>query len=198
MSEPVLKFPASDKAAPAVSRVARLMQLARERRRFVLLVVVPLIAAIAGLAFYLLGGRYVTTDNAYVGAQKVLITSDISAKVSKVVVREGQRVAVGDTLFEFDAQPFQLALQQAQAKLDSARTDFANLRSNDRALTRLIELGQQNVELKQRDVERKMTLVQNRAGSEMTLDSSRACACCIASRSGSASNSNSTSPTVTR
>lgn len=173
MSEPVLKFPASEKAAERVSRVARLMQLARERRRFLLLVIVPLVALAAGLAFYLLGGRYVTTDNAYVGAQKVLITSDISAKVSKVVVREGQRVAVGDVLFEFDGQPFQLALQQAQAKLDSVRTDFANFKSNDRALTKLIELGQQNVELKQRDVERKTTLVQNKAGSEITLDSSR-------------------------
>lgn len=173
MSEPVLKFPAGDKPAPAVSRVARLLQLARERRRFMLLVVVPLVALAAGLAFYLLGGRYVTTDNAYVGAQKVLITSDISAKVSRVVVREGQRVAVGDVLFEFDAQPFQLALQQAQAKLDTVRTDLANLKSNDRALTRLIELGQQNVELKQRDVERKTTLVQNKAGSEITLDTSR-------------------------
>ena len=34
----------------------------------------PVLAVIGGLLFYLNGGRYVTTDDAYVGAQKVLIT----------------------------------------------------------------------------------------------------------------------------
>ena len=70
---------------------------------------------IGGVAFYLTGGRYVTTDDAYVGAQKVLITPDISGKIEKVVVREGQRVNDGDILFEIDPVPFRLVLQQAQA-----------------------------------------------------------------------------------
>ena len=47
----------------------------------VLLVIIPLIAALAGGAFYLMGGRYISTDNAYVGAQKVLITPDVSGKI---------------------------------------------------------------------------------------------------------------------
>jgi len=46
-------------------------------------VVLPLAAAIGGLTFYLNGGRYVTTDDAYVGAQKVLITPDVSARSSR-------------------------------------------------------------------------------------------------------------------
>ena len=64
----------------------------RRYRRFLLLVVLPLVALVAGLTFYLNGGRYVTTDDAYVGAQKVLITPDISGKIEKVVVKEGQQV----------------------------------------------------------------------------------------------------------
>ena len=43
----------------------------------------------AGITFYLNGGRYVTTDDAYVGAQKVLITSDVSGKIISVD-REGR------------------------------------------------------------------------------------------------------------
>ena len=39
-----------------------------------------------------MGGRYITTDNAYVGAQKVLITPDVAGKVINVFVREGQHV----------------------------------------------------------------------------------------------------------
>ena len=46
-----------------------------------------------------LGGRYISTDNAYVGAQKVLITPDISGKIVNVAIREGQHVNSGDELF---------------------------------------------------------------------------------------------------
>ncbi len=173
MADPVLKFPKGEKA-PAGAGTKTLMQRVSERRRTLLLVVVPLIAVVVGVAVYLMGGRYVTTDNAYVGAQKVLIASDIAGKVSKVTVREGQRVSVDDVLFEFDAEPFRLAVQQAQARLETVRSDFANLKSNDGALTKLIELGEQNVDLKQKDVERKSTLIQNKAGSEINLDASAA------------------------
>ena len=60
------------------------------------------------------GGRYVTTDDAYVGAQKVLITPDISGKIEKVVVKEGQQVNEGDVLFEIDPVPFRIAVDRGQ------------------------------------------------------------------------------------
>src|SRR5262247_1225700 len=139
MAETVLKFSAPQEAAPAKRR-SSLRDVLRARARLILLVIVPAVALTVGLGFYLTGGRYISTDNAYVGAQKVLITPDISGKVSRVFVREGQHVAAGDELFEIDAEPFRLALSQAQARLASARTDFANLKTNHAALGRLIDL----------------------------------------------------------
>jgi len=168
MAEKLLKFPDAAEQ-PAVVKPAG---FARRNLRMILLVVVPTIAAVAGLAFYLSGGRYISTDNAYVGAQKVLITPDISGKVSRIVVREGQHVAPGDILFEIDSAPFKLALAEAQAKLASARVDLANLKSNVKSLTTLAELAQKNVELKQRDVERKSALVAKNTGSQLDLDNS--------------------------
>mgnify|MGYP007083242543 CR=1 FL=1 len=53
----------------------------RKRLRTILLVVVPLIVVAIGVFIWLGSGRYISTDNAYVGAQKVLITPDISGKV---------------------------------------------------------------------------------------------------------------------
>lgn len=178
MADPVLKFPAeqkkdgtgTDAAAARASLLARLMRY----RRVLLLVVLPLAVAIAGVAFYLAGGRYVTTDNAYVGAQKVLVTPDISGKIARVVVQEGAEVARGDTMFEIDPVPFRLALQQAEAKVAQAATDLANLKANDAALTRLIALAEKTVDLRQRDVDRKTTLVQGRTGSQFDLDASMA------------------------
>ena len=156
MADPVLKFPPEQKGNPASQpkkKLAaeprrRLMAGMRRYRRFLLLVVLPIAAVIAGLVFYLSGGRYVTTDDAYVGAQKVLITPDISGKIDKVVVKEGQHVQKGDVLFEIDPVPFRLAVAQAKATLDQSKTTYDNLVSNIKIFDKMIDLAQQGVDLK--------------------------------------------------
>jgi len=179
MADPVLKFPPEQKGSPASPearpKVAaeprrRLMAGLRRYRRFLLLVVLPLVALVAGLTFYLNGGRYVGTDDAYVGAQKVLITPDISGKIEKVVVKEGQQVKQGDELFEIDPVPFRLAVDQAKAALDQARTNYDNLVANIKIYGQMLDLADRGVELKQRDVERKSSLVKNNVGSPLDLD----------------------------
>jgi membrane fusion protein (multidrug efflux system) len=133
-------------------------------------VVLPLVALVGGAIFYLNGGRYVSTDDAYVGAQKVLITPDISGKIEKVVVREGQRVNEGDVLFDLDPIPFRFAVQQAKATLDQAHTTYDNLVANVKIYQQMEDLAQQAVDLKQRDVDRKSTLVKSSFGSQLDLD----------------------------
>jgi membrane fusion protein (multidrug efflux system) len=180
MADPVLKFPPEQKGAPSgrpTTKLAaeprrRLMAGMRRYRRFLLLVVLPLAAAIGGLVFYLNGGRHVTTDDAYVGAQKVLITPDISGKIIKVVVREGQNIKPGDELFEIDPEPFQLALNQAKAQLEQSRTTYENLVANVKIYGQMLDLAQQGVDLKQRDVNRKQALVEQKVGSQLDLDNS--------------------------
>lgn len=182
MADPVVKFQPEQKGnppSPAQPKLAaeprrRLMAGLRRYRRFLLLVVVPLVGAVAGLTLYLNGGRYVTTDNAYVGAQKVLITPDISGKIDKVVVREGQQVKRGDVLFELDPVPFRLAVQQAKATLDQARVAYDSLVTDLQVYGQMNELAQQNADLKRRDVERKSALVKNNVGSQIDLDNASA------------------------
>ena len=180
MADPVLKFPPEQKGDPsgkprakiAAEPRRRLMAGMRRYRRTLLLVVLPVVAAIAGLTFYLNGGRYVTTDDAYVGAQKVLITPDISGTVEKIVVKEGQRVNEGDVLFEFDPVPFRLAVQQAKATLEQTRTTYDNLKANIKIYADMIDLAQQGVDLKRRDVDRKTALAKSNFGSQLDLDNS--------------------------
>jgi membrane fusion protein, multidrug efflux system len=130
----------------------------------------PLLAALGGITLYLSGGRYISTDNAYVGAQKVLITPDISGKIIRVAVREGEHVKAGDDLFELDAVPFRLALAQAQARLAMVATDFANLKTNLKSLGELIELARKNVDLKQRDLDRRNALAGIKAASQTDVE----------------------------
>src|SRR5579864_7437836 len=134
MSEKVLKVVSApesktspDTATEAPAKSGGLAGLMRKRLRMILLVGLPAIAALIGLALYLSGGRYISTDNAYVGAQKVLITPDISDKIIHVAVVEGQHVKPGDELFTLDPVPFRLALDTAQAKLAAARSNYDKL-----------------------------------------------------------------------
>jgi membrane fusion protein (multidrug efflux system) len=149
-------------------------RVGRKRLRMILLVGLPALVLVIGLGIYLSGGRYISTDNAYVGAQKVLITPDISGKITNVAIREGQHVNPGDELFSLDREPFALALAQVKAKLDTARSDFDKLKSNLKSLNTLAELAEKNVDLKQRDVDRKTKLVSSQAGSQADLDTALA------------------------
>jgi membrane fusion protein, multidrug efflux system len=180
MADPVLKFPPEQKGDPsdkprtkiAAEPRRRLMAGMRRYRRVLLLVVLPLVALIAGVTFYLNGGRYVTTDDAYVGAQKVLITPDVSGKIISVAVKEGQEVSTGDVLFQIDQVPFRLAVAQARAKLDDAKTNHDNLVANVKLYAQTIEIVNAGIALKQKDVERKSSLVKSNAGSQLDLDNS--------------------------
>jgi membrane fusion protein, multidrug efflux system len=166
MAEPSLKV-VSD--SPSISDGAKSLakKFPRKRLRMILLVALPLIALAIGTFMYLGSGRYITTDNAYVGAQKVLITPDISGKIARIIVREGQHVKAGDELFEIDREPFRIAVDQAQAKLATVRTDFTNLKSDYQIYRDLADVAQQNAELKKSDVERKKALAASRAGSQV-------------------------------
>ena len=97
--------------------------------RLGLLVVVPLVA-IAGAAFWWLsGGRYVSTDNAYVKAHIVQIAPEVSGQVRRVLARDHASVAAGETLLTIESRPFRLALDSADAELDAARTLVETMRA---------------------------------------------------------------------
>ena len=104
----------------------------RQRTRLILLVVVPLVAAAIALGFYLKGGRYVSTDNAYVKADKVPVSTEVSGAVKDVLVHENQTVNAGQILFRLDPVPFQVAVAKAEAKLAQVRTDLSALQASYR------------------------------------------------------------------
>jgi membrane fusion protein (multidrug efflux system) len=167
---PASKAKASPDAQTEGAQAAAAPRGGRKRLRMVLLVVLPAIALIAGGLFYLMGGRYIETDNAYVGAQKVLITPEISGRIMHTALREGQHVKKGDELFTFVRVPYQNALDSANSKLDSAKSDYQKAKMTLASLITLADLAQKNADLKQRDVERKQRLLASQAGSQADVD----------------------------
>jgi len=163
-----------EQEAPAAEAPPKAPRFSRKNLRMLLLIVLPVLAVLIGLGFYLTGGRYISTDNAYVGAQKVLITPDVSGKIVHVAVIEGQHVKPGDELFTLDPEPYRLALEGARAKLEAARTDYDKAKTTLASLTTLADLADKNVALKQRDVERKSALLRTQAGSQADVDTAAA------------------------
>src|SRR6202158_2779165 len=60
--------------------------------------------ALVGLVFWLTTGRYVSSDDSYVHAAKLMVSTDVSGLVKDVDVHEGQTVRTGDILFRLDPQ----------------------------------------------------------------------------------------------
>lgn len=109
--------------------------MARRRSaiRLVLLVVVPVAAILVGSYYWLQSTRYVTTENAYVKAHHLAISSDIDGRALRVHVQENDHVKRGDLLIELDPEQFRIDLARAEAELGSIRNTLAALRAEYRA-----------------------------------------------------------------
>jgi membrane fusion protein (multidrug efflux system) len=160
--------------SPWLARVSTRVPAAKlPSLRLTLLVLVPALVALVTLAYYLLTGRYVSTDNAYVGAQKVLVTPEVSGKVVRIAVAEGQQLRPGDELFAIDAEPYRLNTQEAEARLLRVRSDFAALKAGLASLARQIEFSRQNLAAARGDFDRKTRLLGDRISSQSDLDKAR-------------------------
>src|SRR3954471_6137666 len=70
--------------------------------------------------YWRLAQLYVSTDNAYVNANRIELAAQASGPVTRIWVEDQQPVKRGEVLFEIDAQPYQLAVDAAEAQLDLA------------------------------------------------------------------------------
>jgi membrane fusion protein, multidrug efflux system len=112
----------------------------RRLLRLVLLLGVPLLVLTGALVFWQRGGRYVTTENAYVKADIVQVAPDVAGRVVDVLYRDHARVKAGDVLVRIDPEPYRLTLAKATADLDTARQQVETARATYRET--LAELGE--------------------------------------------------------
>jgi membrane fusion protein, multidrug efflux system len=73
-------------------------------------------------------GRFlVSTDDAYVQADNVIISPKVSGYISDVPVQDNQAVTAGEVLARIDNRDYQTALASAQANLDAAGANTDDL-----------------------------------------------------------------------
>lgn len=131
---------------------------ANGRRRFLLMFVLPALLLGGGALVYLNGGRYVETDNAYVRADKVPVSAEVSGTVVEVLAQENQLVEAGQPLFRIDPAPFEIAVSKAQAQLAQVRTDLAALKANYRETQAQLQLQRTRANFTGREEQRQASL----------------------------------------
>ena len=89
--------------------------------RIVLLGIVPIAAVVTAAHYWVASGRYVATDNAYVKANLISISAEVSGRVEQVFVTENMSVRAGGRLFSIDPEPFRIELARAEAELAKVR-----------------------------------------------------------------------------
>jgi membrane fusion protein (multidrug efflux system) len=162
--------PASAPAAPAAETPQKPK---RKGMRRILLLAGPLVLIAAGFYFYLSGGRWVSTDNAYVRADKLNVSTDVSGIVAEIPVKENQKVVEGQVLFRLDDTPFRITLSGAEAQLGVVRNEIATLQATYRRSLAEIEQAKTDIAFYETAFERQQDLSRRGVSSQAALDQAK-------------------------
>lgn len=160
-----------DEAAERKRR--RMTQAHRTQLRWGLMTGGVLAVLIAGGAYWLGSGRWVETDDAYVQADSMTLSTDVSGIVASIPVHEGEAVGKGQVLFTLDPQKFQIALDNARANLAQTRLDIEAAKADYQAALGDTAARQQQVNADQATYDRYQALVKQHAVTQQETDDSR-------------------------
>jgi membrane fusion protein, multidrug efflux system len=144
----------------------------RRRLRWTLFLLLPL-TLIVGCYFYVEGGTYVSTDDAYVEADRVGLSTDVSGMVEAIEVSDNQHVTAGQVLFRLDSLPFQLKLDQAQSQVGIVRDNLTALKANYQSVQAQIRQAESQIAFNQLQEQRQATLARQQFTPQMALDQAR-------------------------
>ncbi|HXO70509.1 MAG TPA: HlyD family secretion protein [Bradyrhizobium sp.] len=153
--------------APAPKKSIR-----KSMRRPLLFALLPVALAV-GAYFYVTGGAVMSTDNAYVQADMVGLSTDVAGIVTQVLVHDNQKVARGDLLFKLDPLQFQLALDRAEAQIGNTSNDLVALQASYRNMQAQVEQAQKDVDFNMVNFKRQEQLLANNFTPKATYDAAR-------------------------
>src|SRR5437868_1421611 len=143
------------------------------RNRRALLIGGPVLVLLAAAFFYLTGGRYVSTDDAYIQSARVDISTEVSGRVLQINVRDNQHVKKGDILFRLDTPRFQIAVDDARAQLAAAMIKVPALEADYRQRLADEAAARNTLAYQQRELARQTELQGQGISSRAQLDQTR-------------------------
>ena len=141
--------------------------------RRVLMFVIPLIVVLVAGALYLSGGRFVSTDNAYIKADIASLSPEVSGNILNVLVSENQKVTKGQPLVAIDSSNYQIALAGAEANMRAALASIEQAKARYRQKQESTALMQSNVAFAEREYKRQATLAASNYVAAAKLDDAK-------------------------
>jgi membrane fusion protein (multidrug efflux system) len=133
------------------------------------LLLLPLVLAVGGY-FYVTGGQVMSTDNAYVEARRVGISTDVAGTVAEVLVHDNEAVTKGQVLFRLKQDSFKIALAGARAQLDTVRNQILTLKASYSQTLAQIAQAEADVPYYQSNFQRQQNLKSSTAYSKAAYD----------------------------
>jgi membrane fusion protein, multidrug efflux system len=145
---------------------------ARRWVRRALFILLPL-ALIAGGNWYVTGGKVTSMDDAYVEADKVGVSTDVSGIVKEVDVTENQHVKAGQVLYRLDDLPFRLAVDRAEAQVGMVGDALNALKANYQDMQSQTRQAQYDVDYFGTEFHRQQDLLNAHVASQTTFNTAR-------------------------
>jgi membrane fusion protein, multidrug efflux system len=134
---------------------------ARSRLRWILMCGGLILVLAGAIWYYFAGGRYVSTDDSSVQAAQASISTNVPGRVVEIDVHDNQRVRRGDVLFRLDDRPFRIALEDADAKLATARMQVSAAQATYRRQLSEVAAARDTVAYQRGEFERQQRLLQS-------------------------------------
>jgi membrane fusion protein, multidrug efflux system len=162
--------PAEKRATARTSPADKLRRMRRrDRVRWALFALLPLMLIVGGY-WYVTGGQVMSTDDAYVNAEKVGISTDVSGIVQQVNVKDNEHVAAGQVLYRLDPRQFQIALDNAKANLAQTALTIEAMKQDYKRMVSDAAAQQAQVDLDQVNYDRNAMLLHSATVSQSVFD----------------------------
>ena len=171
--EPPLAAQTRRATLPLAGTLAGRLPRNRKQLRLWLMAGGILFVAGAAMVLWLRAGRYASTDNAYVHAAKLMVSTDVSGIVSSVDVREGQTVKAGEILFRIDPRQYEIALDNAKASLEQTALSIESMKLDYKRMISTVAAQAAKVELDQATYDRYEPLTSKDFLSKANFDQAR-------------------------
>ncbi|MDB5326508.1 MAG: multidrug resistance efflux pump [Phycisphaerales bacterium] len=121
-------------AVPIASPPASPVAVPRRRHsiRWVILILVLVIAGIVGVPWVMHSLHTASTDDAYVNGHLTFVAPRVAGQVAKVLVDDNNRVRRGDLLVQLDKEPYEVQRSIAEAAVTAAKAELATAKAQAR------------------------------------------------------------------
>ncbi len=168
--KPPLDIDVERRVSPRAGKMKSVPRDWRQRLRLPLMVGAPAVAAVIGSIFYVTGGRYVSTDDAYVQAARVSISSDVPGRVVEVDIHDNEPVKAAQVLFKLDDRPYRIAVEEAEAQLASAQLKVDAEKATYRQRQADLQAAKDTQDYQTREFERQQRLLASGIASQAQHD----------------------------